>query len=164
MSQGRAIRVYDYVNQPFERVRDALSADATGIFSRATHAAGERAHNLASALRVQVAGMEVRKEIAIEVVGFRETDQAASGFAREARVALRWQAAGDPGLFPTMSAELVLYPLSASETQLDLHGHYTPPLGPLGAAIDTVLGHRLAEASVHQFVLDVAEQLRRDLA
>jgi hypothetical protein len=164
MSARRQIRVYDYVNQPFERVRDALLADATGIFSRATSVAGERAHKLASALRVQVAGLEIRKEIEIEVAGFRESERAGSGFARETRIGLSWKAAGDPGLFPTMTAELALYPLSGSETQLDLHGSYAPPLGPLGVAIDALLGHRVAEASVHQFMVDVAEQLRRDLA
>jgi hypothetical protein len=164
MSEGRQIRVYDYVNQPFERVRAALLEDATAIFSRATSVAGERAHKIASGLRINVAGLEIRKEIEIEVSGFRETEHAGSGFAREARIALHWKAAADAGLFPTMKAELALYPLSSTETQLDLTGLYTPPLGPLGAALDALIGHRVAEACVHQFVVDVAEQLRRELA
>jgi hypothetical protein len=164
MSEGRQIRVYDYVNQPFERVSEALLADATGIFSRATSVAGERAHKLASALRVQVAGLEIRKEIEIEVMAFRESEHSGSGFAREARIKLRWKAAEDASLFPTMNAELALYPLSSSETQLDLTGVYSPPLGFLGVALDALIGHRVAEASVHQFMIDVTEQLRRDLA
>jgi len=164
MREGRQIRVFDYVNQPFERVREALVAHATEIFSLATSVAGERAHKLASALRVQVAGLEIRKKIEIEVIGFRESETADAGFKREARITLRWKAAEDAGLFPVMNAELALYPLSSSETQLDLTGTYEPPLGVLGVAIDALLGHRLAEASVHQFLVDVAEQLRRDLA
>lgn len=164
MAEGRAIRVYDYVDQPYERVRAALLEEASAIFSRATSVAGERAHKLESGLRVNVAGLQIRKEIAIEVSGFRETEQSTSGFTRETRIELRWKAADDPGLFPTMKAELALYPLSSTETQLDLTGHYTPPLGPLGAALDVLIGHRVAEACVHQFVVDVAEQLRRELA
>jgi hypothetical protein len=163
MSAGRQIRVYEYVNQPFERVREALQADATGIFSRATSVAGERAHKLAIGLRVQLIGLEIRKEIEIEVLGFRESERAGSGFRREARIELRWKAAEDASLFPTMNAELALYPISSNETQLDLTGNYTPPLSVLGAAMDALVFHRLAEASVHQFVVDVTEQLRRDL-
>jgi hypothetical protein len=162
MHEGRQIRVYDYVNQPFERVREVLVAHATEIFSRATSVAGERAHKLASALRVQVAGLEIRKKIVIEVVGFCESE--GSGYRHEARIKLRWHAAEGAGLFPTMNAELAAYPLSSTETQLDLTGSYEPPLGLVGVAIDALVGHRLAEASVHQFLVDVAEQLRRDLA
>ncbi len=164
MTEGRQIRVFDYVNQPFERVRAALSENAAAIFERATSVAGERAHRLGSALRLHVAGLEIRKEIAIEVLGFRELERPVSNFAREGRIALRWSAAEGASVFPTMEAELALYPLSGSETQLDLTGRYTPPLGVLGAALDAVLGHRVAEACVHQFVADVAEQLRRELA
>jgi len=164
MTEGRQIRVFDYVNQPFDRVRLALREHATTIFQRATSVAGERAHRVASGLRIHIAGLEIRKEIAIEVSDFRETEQPASGFAREARIALCWSAVEGTAFFPTMQAELALYPLSATETQLDLNGHYTPPLGPVGAAFDALVGHRVAEACVHQFVADVAEQLRRDLA
>ena len=164
MSEGRQIRVYDYVNQPFERVRGALLADATGIFSRATSVASERAQKVASGLRVNVAGIEIGKEIQIEVSGSSDTEHPSSGFARETRIELQWSAVGRPGLFPTMKAVLALYPLSSTETQLDLAGTYEPPLGPLGAALDALVGHRVAEASVHQFIVDVAERLRRELA
>ena len=68
-----------------------------------------------------------------------------------------------PHLFPFMKAELSIYPLTATETQLDLSGHYEPPLGALGTAVDALIGHRLAEASVHRFVTDVAEYLKTTL-
>ena len=62
-----------------------------------------------------------------------------------------------------MSAELSVYPLTGTETQLDFHGHYEPPLGLLGGAVDAVIGHKIAEASVHRFVSDVAHYLRDTL-
>jgi hypothetical protein len=162
MSEGRTIRVYDYVNQPFERVRAALLGDAPGVFSRATNVASERAHRVAAGLRVNIAGIEIGKEIQVELTGSSDAESTASG--RETRLELRWSALGKPGLFPTMKAELALYPLSRTETQLDLRGCYEPPFGPLGAAIDALIGHRIAEACVHQFIVDVAEHLRRVLA
>lgn len=63
-----------------------------------------------------------------------------------------------------MRAELSIYPLTATETQLDLSGLYEPPLGILGSAIDAMVGDRIAEASVHHFVSDVAAYLRATLA
>jgi hypothetical protein len=80
------------------------------------------------------------------------------------RLHIEWQAAKLPGLFPFMQAELSLYPLTSTETQLDFSGVYEPPLGPLGKALNTMALHRIAEGSVHRFVADVAEYLRHALA
>jgi hypothetical protein len=63
-----------------------------------------------------------------------------------------------------MKAELSVYPLTATETQLDFSGLYEPPLGVLGKAVNAVVGHRIAEVSVHRFVSEVAEYLRQALA
>ena len=43
MSKGREIRFYDYVNRPFEQVREALRQDAPAVFQSATAAASSRA-------------------------------------------------------------------------------------------------------------------------
>ena len=164
MTSARQLRVFDYVNQPFEPVREALLADARGIFSRATNVASARTQRIASALRLNVAGIEIGKEIEIEVCGSFENERPAPAAGHETHIELRWSAVGDATLFPTMTADLAIYPLSSRETQLDLTGSYEPPLGFLGGAIDALVGHRVAEACVHQFIVDVAEQLRRELA
>jgi hypothetical protein len=62
-----------------------------------------------------------------------------------------------------MNGELSIYPLTATETQLDFVGLYEPPLGALGKAVNAIVGHRIAEVSVHRFVNDVAEHLRQVL-
>jgi hypothetical protein len=69
-----------------------------------------------------------------------------------------------PNLFPFMKAELSVYPLTATETQLNLLGNYEPPFGVLGSMIDSVVGNRIAEASVHQFITDVAVYLRAEIS
>jgi hypothetical protein len=48
------------------------------------------------------------------------------------RLQLEWEAATMPRLFPLMKAELSLYPITATETQLDFKGLYEPPFGRLG--------------------------------
>ena len=77
---------------------------------------------------------------------------------------LEWEAAKAPRLFPEMKGTLSVYALTGTETQLDFEGTYEPPLGPLGRGIDAMIGHRVAEASIHRFVTDVAAYLRSELA
>jgi hypothetical protein len=72
------------------------------------------------------------------------------------RLQLEWQAAKISSLFPFTKAELSIYPLTGTETQLDFSGFYEPPLGALGKAVNAIVGHRIAEVSVHRFVSDVA--------
>jgi hypothetical protein len=69
-----------------------------------------------------------------------------------------------PQLFPLMNGELSVYPLTSTETQLDFFGVYRPPFGAVGKTMNAIVGHRIAEASVHRFVGDVAGYLRQQLA
>lgn len=156
MKQRREIRSFDYVNHPYAAVRQALVADPAAIFGAATRAASSRAESVAAALRVNLAGLEVSTEIALSVGEIEQT----SGASPLTRIPVSWQAARRPGLFPLMQAELSIYPLTPTETQLDFLGHYEPPLSIVGDAADALVGHRIAEASVHRFVADVAQYLR----
>ena len=160
---SREIRCYDYVNRPYGQVKDALAKDALAIFQGATRAAATRAQRLASELRVDLGGIAVEAEIVISVKKIEEKEGSAMA-EPETRLELEWQAAKMPGLFPLMRAELAVYPLTSSETQLDFSGVYEPPLGPVGKALNAVAGHRIAESSVHRFVSDVAAYLRQALA
>lgn len=162
MSQRREIRSYDYVNHPYPAVRDALTADPTGVFRAATTAAASRAQSVATSLRANVAGLEVGTEIALTVGEIEETGGEGDS-SRITRLPVTWEAAQRPHLFPLMSAELSVYPLTATETQLDFLGRYDPPMGMLGGAVDVVIGHKIAEASVHRLVADVAHYLRQHL-
>ena len=168
MSKNRDVRAFDYVNQPYDRVSEALSGDALEIFRSATRAAASRAHSVATGLRVNIGGIEVGAPIDITVSGIDE-DSAAPITGRPipgeaTRLHLEWAAATAPRLFPLMKGDLSVYALTATETQLDFAGQYEPPLGPLGSAIDSLAGHKIAEASVHRFVTDIAVYLRETLA
>lgn len=69
-----------------------------------------------------------------------------------------------PRLFPLMKGELSIYPLTSTETRLHFSGVYEPPFGPLGKTLNAIVGHRIAEVSVHCFVDDVAGLHRQTLA
>ena len=161
MSTGREIRSYDYVNRPYERVRDALRQNALTVFQSATKAAASRAQSIAAELHVDFGGIGVKTDINISVKNIEEIVDATS--TPTTRLLLEWEAATVPGLFPLMKGELSLYPLTSTETQLDFSGFYEPPFGAVGRTMNAIVGHRIAEVSVHRFVSDVAGYLRQAL-
>jgi len=163
MSKGLEIRCYDYVNHPYERVHDALKQDALKVFQSATKAAASRAQSVAAELHLDIGGVGVKSDIKIFVRNVEEKVRD-SRSNPSTRLVLEWEAATKPHLFPLMKAELSIYPLTATETQLDFWGHYEPPFGAVGKAINAIIGHRIAEVSVHRFVSDVAGYLRQVLA
>jgi hypothetical protein len=156
------IRSYDYVNHPFAKVREALVANPTRVFSAATRAAAGRAQVLAAELRVTVGGLDLAAEIVITVGAAEDVAKGPLG-GPLTRLPVSWEAAKHPQLFPLMNGVLAVYPLTATETQLDFHGQYKTPLGVVGSAVDALAGHRIAEASVHRFISDVARYLREAL-
>jgi hypothetical protein len=163
MSTGREIRSYDYVNHPYERVRDALRQNALTVFQSATKAAASRAQSVAAELHVDFRGIAVKTDINISV-GSIEEDIVEATSTPTTRLLLEWEAATMPDLFPLMKGELSVYPLTATETQLDFSGVYEPPLGAVGRTMNAIVGHRIAEVAVHRFVSDVAGYLRQALA
>jgi hypothetical protein len=160
MRNDHKIRCYDYVNRPYADVRDALKRDALTVFQSATKAVASRTQSIAAELRVDVGGVGIKSDIKITVKNVEEKVVGARANPTT-RLRLEWEAATMPRLFPRMKAELAIYPLTATETQLDFSGRYEPPLGPAGKAMNAIVGHRIAEASVHRFVSEVAGYLRQ---
>jgi hypothetical protein len=158
---GKLIHCYDYVNQPYQQVCEALRQKSNAVFHSATTSAESRAGEIAAGLHVNFAGFDITKNVEIRIKSYTEVE---SQSGSKMTVQLEWKAAETASLFPVMSAELDIYPITKSETQLDFKGEYDPPLGLMGKAIDAVVGHRIAEASVHQFVSEVAAYLRENAA
>lgn len=159
MNTSQKIRSYDYVNHPFETVSRALSSEPLTVFQAATKTAAARANSLVAELHVDLGGIKLGADIAIRIRDISHLP--AQGLDGPSTVIyLEWEAASHPHLFPFMKAELAIYPLTTTETQLDFSGIYEPPLGVVGSAMNAVAGHRIAESSVHRFVSEVAEHLR----
>jgi hypothetical protein len=163
MSAGREIRSFDYVNRPYDLVRDELKQNALTVFQSATKAAASRAQSVAAELHVEFGGIGVKTDVNISVKNIEEEIVDATS-TPTTRLLLEWEAATMPGLFPIMKGELSVYPLTSTETQLDFSGVYEPPFGAVGRTMNAIVGHRIAEVSVHRFVSDVAGYLRQTLA
>jgi hypothetical protein len=74
-----------------------------------------------------------------------------------AGLALRWQVTGPGGgLFPALDADIRLTPAGEQATLLTLAGAYRPPLGALGKTLDRAILHRVAAATIRNFLSRVA--------
>lgn len=73
-------------------------------------------------------------------------------------VPFSWQAVGPArGLFPTLEADLEIAPLGPGSTQLSISARYAPPLGVVGRILDRAVLHRVAEATIKDFLDQVGE-------
>lgn len=151
----RNLYYYEYVKQPAAAVIKALTTNAKALFDSATSSAVAETSGLATDLHVELGGLDIGKEVRIdlgppEIAGDR------------ARIPIRWKAAEQKALFPSMDAELEVEPLSHAipMTQLSIVGRYRPPLGVLGAMGDALVGHRLAELAVRNFLTDLSRRLQ----
>ncbi len=163
MSELRKVRCYQYINRPYAEVRHLLRERGASLFQRATASAAARATEVGATLHAGVGSVEVAVDVRIHVNAVRE-DEGVAGLSPVLRIALGWEASQAPSLFPVMTAELSFWPITATETQLEIEGNYRPPLGFVGKVADAAIGHRIAEASIHRFLDDVVEQIRLDVA
>jgi hypothetical protein len=99
------VRSYDYVNRPYEHVRDVLQKDALKVFQAATKAAASRAQTIASELHIEFGGIGVKTDINITVKSVEEK-VAEAGVGPITRLLLEWEATAMPRLFPLMKGEL----------------------------------------------------------
>jgi hypothetical protein len=160
MSEQTPLRYYDYVPRPYAAVRKVLVEHPADVFRRATTSAAHRSKNLAASLHTAFAGVDVGVDVHVELGKARE-EESVAGLPPVTRLPISWTAERGTAFFPIMRADLSFWPLTSDETQLELEGTYRPPLGLLGGTVDALVGHRIAEAAVHRFVRELAEQLEK---
>jgi hypothetical protein len=72
---------------------------------------------------------------------------------------IRWRPLTASAVIPELDADLEVASLTPTSSQLSIGARYTPPLGSVGATIDRALLHRVAEATLKDFLDRVADRL-----
>jgi hypothetical protein len=105
-------------------------------------AAGSAAFNEGQAVLLRAGFAGLTKQVAVQnLPGYFRGDTAV--------IPIRWTATGPAGdLFPALDANLELDPAEAGTTRLTVHGSYRPPLGRFGAALDQLVLHNAARATI----------------
>jgi hypothetical protein len=152
----RHLYFYTHIPQPFEAAATLLAGSPTGWLPEPATA---RDGGWEVQLRAEGALPErVAERSAVVVAGdpLVDTDRLL--------LPLSWQATTKEQLFPVFAGDLGLDALDGVGCHLSLMGTYRPPLSVVGGAGDALLGHRVAEAVVRRFVLDVAQRIGAALA
>ncbi len=150
------IEHYQFIDRPWNALREVVSRDATRLLARANDRTVWHVDQLTRRLSSEVGGVEVGKEALINVGDAERVDD------RHVRIPLHWEAASQAALFPTMDATLELIGSSSflpERTKVLFTGEYEPPLGAVGDAVDDAALHRVAEDAVARFVAEIAADI-----
>lgn len=148
-----------YVDLPFPLVEAEpalLEGPETWIPGLFRDAEG-RGHALLTEVGFAVDERRIDREVEIELGA-----PYVSGTAT--RMPLTWSATTKGRLFPQLEADLELAAVGRDRSQLSLDARYRPPFAMVGRALDRALLHRVAEATIKDFVDRVAERISARLA
>lgn len=152
----RDLYFFEYVERQATDVLADLLSRRAGIFQTATDSAVVKTEAFRGRMHVDVAGVDIGKDVTVELGEPEDT-----GYAT--LIPIRWAAASQAAIFPSLDGLLEITPLNVEPlhplTQIGIIGHYRPPLSIVGRIGDAVLGHRIAEAAIRNFVLELAAAL-----
>lgn len=146
------VRYYLDLPIAFDAMEEALLDDPGTWIPGLLRAAEDRGQRLLAEVGFEVDTRRVDKEVEITVNRIQR-------IPGKAVVPMSWRATGVERLFPHLDADLEVAALGEGRTQLSLSARYRPPMGALGRALDRALLHRVAEATVKDFVDRVGERL-----
>jgi hypothetical protein len=148
------VRYYVELPLPFPDVEATLLAEADAWVPGLLRDAEDRGNDLMAEVGFGRGERRVEKAVEIHLGPPYRMD-------RKTLVPMTWRAANGERLFPHLDADLEVGALGPSRTQLSISARYRPPMGPLGRAVDRALLHRVAEATIKDFLDRMGERLLR---
>ena len=148
------IRYYLELQLPFDEVERALLADPGSWLPSMATEAGDQGERLLVDVGFEVGhDRRVDREVRIEI------GEPVSVRSETMMLPIAWKAKHGAGAVPQLDADIEIATLGATRTQLSMSARYRPPLGRVGRALDKALMHRVAEATVKDFLDRVGERL-----
>lgn len=145
----RTIERYVYVERPYEGTWTWLASHLS------TLGEGLPGGGRAVELRIRPVGTEIARPVRLHVAGL------VCGEDR-ARAALKWTDATHPHLFPQLEGTLEIAPVPYDGypfTQIGILARYRPPLGPLGAIGDRLVGAEITDAALTAWLDELAHAI-----
>jgi hypothetical protein len=148
------VRYYVEIPLPPEHVEAALLDTPGEWLSALAGEADQRAGGLLAEVGVGPLGPRLGRRVTVSV-------GAPMRLPSKTLLPFTWRPASGNGLLPDLDGDIELGALGPGRTQLALSARYRPPLGTVGRAADRVLLHRVAEATVKDFLDRIAAALTR---
>jgi hypothetical protein len=146
------VRYYLDLDVPYELVDAALVADPETWVPGLLRDAEERGRRLLTEVGFAIDTRRIDKEVEIRVgTPYR--------IPQKTLLPMTWTATRSERLFPQMDADIEVAGLGPKRTQLSISARYRPPMGPFGRALDKAMLHRVAEATIKDFLDRVGEQI-----
>jgi hypothetical protein len=139
------IRYYVELPLPAEQVEHALLDSPAEWLSTVAGKAQRRGDDLLSEVGVGPLGPRLGRRVTIQV-------GQPVRFPSMTSLPLTWEPVGLEGLLPRLDANIEAGSLGEDRTQLAISARYRPPLGLVGRTVDRVLLHRVAEATLKDFL------------
>jgi hypothetical protein len=146
------IRAFTDLAVPFGVAEEALLRSPASWVPGLAGEADARGERLMAEVGVGRSGRRFDKRVEIEI-------GESVRFPTKTVLRISWRAAGPKALFPELEGDLEIGPMGPARSQLSLSARYAPPLGAAGKLADRALLHRVAEATVQDFVDRTAEAL-----
>jgi hypothetical protein len=150
------IRYYLELPLPAGAAEEALLDTPAGWLSSMAGAAQRRGDHLLTEVGVGPLGGRLRRLVSIRLGEPVRSPSMTS-------LPLTWEPVGLEGLLPRLDATLELGAIGEAQTQLAISARYRPPLGTVGRTVDRVLLHRVAEATVKDFLDRVGQAITRQV-
>ncbi len=151
------VRYYVEIPSPFEEVEGALLRSPAGWLPGLVRTADQNGQTLLAEVGFASPGGRLSKRVEVRIgdpIHLRS----------KTVLPISWRAKGLQRLFPVMDADIEVAPLGQTRTQLSMSARYQAPLGAFGEAADRALLHRVAEATVKDFVERAARALERRIS
>jgi hypothetical protein len=114
--------------------------------------AQQREGELLTTVGFEVAHVRVQKKVRIEILNLVESRS-------KVVLLIRWEAYRAAGLLPVFEGSLELTPIESARSHVFASGEYQPPGGEVGRIADHAMLHRVAVATVQDFVERISEML-----
>lgn len=148
------IRYYLELQLPFDEVERALLADPGSWMPGLATEAGDQGERLLVEVGFEV-GEDRRVERAVQI----EVGEAITVPSTTTTIPIGWMPADGGRALPRLDADIEIAALGSGRTQLSMSARYRPPLGMVGRALDKALMHRVAEATLKDFLDRVGERI-----
>jgi len=147
------VRYFLELHAPFRRIESVLLRDPRSWVPAAARRAEGHRERLLTEAGVPIDGHRISRTV---VLKFEHPPLRAPS---RTLLPFSWADSQHRVMLPTLEADLELASLGPETTLLAINARYTPPLGRLGAAMDRALLHRVAEATLKDFLDRIGRRL-----
>lgn len=137
---------------PFDAAEAALLEDADSWIPGLLRDAEDRGQRLLAEVGFSVDTRRIDREVEIRLGSpYRIPDKTI--------LPMTWHATRSERLFPQLEADLEVAALGPHRAQISISARYRPPMGTIGRLLDRAMLHRVAEATIKDFLDRVGERV-----